>query len=404
MAYIPPHKRHSKDSERPSPTPELLVPQSKRNFNLRSSQHNLVRSGKIVYADQAISRWCAVGLDDCNQFPCSVHLEPVSVELVGRRTGEKPLVMVNSNPAKENEEVRNNISISPWEYVAENVWPDLLSSYEILRSKMECENLEELKPTLVARFGKILFSGSPSCGLESVVKDQVAETTLRQLRKSFYTNIPSSYMENIVSGVVPKIGFDLIDEKEVFHVKMSDSSRPDSTISCKCGVKEDKTLELYKVELNQVRQMVVDVSCVHKNLDLRLMLCTKRILTALTDDEMHSIKNLINSAVLDPEVKGGLRWPLGKSHSGDGYSVVGVWHTTAREYKSPSLRLKVRHADRFDFKTATGEATIEVVLKLKRIISDLQEMKVETDSILEVFKDNLKLIWDHFLCSDPFLA
>ncbi|KAH7571772.1 hypothetical protein JRO89_XS04G0137800 [Xanthoceras sorbifolium] len=345
MAYIPPHKRHSKDSERPSPTPELLVPQSKRNFNLRSSQHNLVRSGKIVYADQAISRWCAVGLDDCNQFPCSVHLEPVSVELVGRRTGEKPLVMVNSNPAKENEEVRNNISISPWEYVAENVWPDLLSSYEILRSKMECENLEELKPTLVARFGKILFSGSPSCGLESVVKDQVAETTLRQLRKSFYTNIPSSYMENIVSGVVPKIGFDLIDEKEVFHVK---------------------------VELNQVRQMVVDVSCVHKNLDLRLMLCTKRILTALTDDEMHSIKNLINSAVLDPEVKGGLRWPLGKSHSGDGYSVVGVWHTTAREYKSPSLRLKVRHADRFDFKTATGEATIEVVLKLKRIISDLQ--------------------------------
>ncbi|TXG66242.1 hypothetical protein EZV62_007517 [Acer yangbiense] len=159
MAYIPPHKRHSKDSERPSPTPELLVPQFKRNFNLRSSKHNVDRSGKIVYADQAISRWLLAGLDDDNQFPCSVHLEPVSVELVGRRSGEKPLVLVNSNPANENGEVRENISRSPWESVAENVWPDLLSSFEIVRNKMECENLEEVKPSLVARFGKILFSG-----------------------------------------------------------------------------------------------------------------------------------------------------------------------------------------------------------------------------------------------------
>ncbi|KAK4851178.1 hypothetical protein QYF36_012974 [Acer negundo] len=292
-------------------------------------------------------------------FPCSVHLEPVLVELVGRRTGEKPLVLVNSNPANENDEVRENISRSPWESVAEDVWPDLLSSFEIVRNKMECENLGEVKPSLVARFGKILFSGSPSCGLEGVRKDEVAETTLRQLRRSFYTNIPSSYMENIVSGAVPMIGFDPVDEKEIFHVKLSGSSRPDSTISCKCSVKEDKTLELYKVELNQVRQMVVDVSCVHKNLDLRLMLCSKRILTALTDDEMHSIRNLINSAVLDPEVKGG----------------AGV-----------------------------GEATIEVTLKLKRIVSDLQEDKVETDSILDMFKDNLKMIWGHFLGSDPFLA
>ncbi|KAK2640129.1 hypothetical protein Ddye_027924 [Dipteronia dyeriana] len=372
MAYIPPHKRHSKDSKRPSPTPEVLVPQFKRNFNLRSSKHNVGRSGKIVYADQAISRWLLAGIDDDNQFPCSVHLEPVSVELVGRRSEEKPLVLVNSNPANENDEVRENISRSPWESVAENVWPDLLSSFEIMRNKMECENLEEVKPSLVARFGKILFNGSPSCGLERVRKDKVAETTLRQLRRSFYTNVPSSYMKNIVSGVVPMIGSDHVDEKEIFHVKLSDSNRPDSTISCKCSVKEDKTLELFKVELNQVRQMVVDVSCVHKNLDLRLMLCSKRILTALTDDEMPSIRNLINSAVLDPEVKGGLRWPLGKSDSGDGYSVVGVWHTTAKSYKGPLSRLKVRHADRFDFGAGVGETAIEVVLKLKRILYDLQ--------------------------------
>ena len=44
--------------------------------------------------------------------------------------------------------------------------------------------------------------------LESVDKIQVEEAILRQLNKSFYTNIPSSYMENIIDGVVPAIGVD----------------------------------------------------------------------------------------------------------------------------------------------------------------------------------------------------
>ena len=87
---------------------------------------------------------------------------------------------------------------------------------------------------------------------------------------------------------------------------------------------------------------------------------------------MNCIRNLINSAILDPEVKGGLRWPMGKSYSGQRYSVIGVWHTEFKSYKSPSLKLKVRNADRFDFKTATGEATIEINLKLRRIVSEIQ--------------------------------
>ena len=89
---------------------------------------------------------------------------------------------------------------------------------------------------------------------------------------------------------------------------------------------------------------------------------------------MHSIRNLINSAVLDPEVKGGLRWPMGLANSGNRYCVIGVWHTKVKSYKSQSLRLKIRHADRFDFKTATGEATMEITLKLKKIVSEMQVM------------------------------
>ena len=45
-------------------------------------------------------------------------------------------------------------------------------------------------------------------GLESVNKIQVEEAILRQLKRSLYTDIPSSYMENIIDGVVPAIGVD----------------------------------------------------------------------------------------------------------------------------------------------------------------------------------------------------
>ncbi|KAI9186667.1 hypothetical protein LWI28_019676 [Acer negundo] len=154
--------------------------------------------------------------------------------------------------------------------------------------------------------------------------------------------------------------------------------------------------------MNPVRKMIEDISCIDKNLDLRLALQTKRILTSLTDDEMHSIGNIINSAIIDPEVKGGLRWPYGKACSGDRFAVIKIWHTIAKKYKSPSLSLMARHVDRFDFKDTYGQDAIEVYLKLKSLVSDLQDEKVETDSIFELFKDNLKMIWDHFLCCEQF--
>ena len=57
-------------------------------------------------------------------------------------------------------------------------------------------------------------------GLESVNKTQVEEATLRKLRRSLYTDIPSSYMENIIDGVVPVIGVDFEEEKDVYIVKV----------------------------------------------------------------------------------------------------------------------------------------------------------------------------------------
>ncbi|KAF3951549.1 hypothetical protein CMV_022814 [Castanea mollissima] len=381
---------------RPSPIPKSLVPQFRRNLNLRLPPKTFSqRCGNIIYnyAKQAISTWFPVGLDHNHQFPSSVHVTPVPLQLCGRTTGTNPLVLFNNNNNHPVEQVR-----SPWVYIAENVVSDLLSSFENVKD--EKLDLEDVKPKLVARFGKILFHDE-----ETTRVGLAAETTLSQLRRSFYTNIPNSYMENIKGEVAQKIKVDFEEEKDLYHVQLSDATLPDSTISCKCSViKEDKRLQLCKIELQPLRHMVIDISCLDKNLDLRLMLSTKRTLTALTDDEMQSIRSLINSAILDQDVKGGLRWPLGKASSGGRYCVVGVWHTIAKDYKSSSLSLKVRHADRYDFRTSIGEATREINLKLKNIVSLLQEQEVEVSSVAEMLKDHLKLIWDHFLCCEHFLT
>ncbi|KAG6737483.1 hypothetical protein POTOM_059007 [Populus tomentosa] len=386
MAYIPPHKRHSKDVRRASPIPETLQPQFQRHMNLRASTSRKKKSGKIVDADNTIYKWFAVGLDEDGQFPPYIHLEPISFEYIESKTGEKPLVLVNSIVTEEDIKLERTCSRSPWEIIAENVQQELLSSFEILRNEMDDQGSEKIKPELVARLGKIAFSGSAiqllsiycklmialiaakqillvlrhSMGLESVNKMQVEEAILRQLKRSWYIDIPSSYMENIIDGVVPAIGIDFEEEKDVYTVKVSLLLHTDS-----CSTRQ--------VKLNKVRQLVIDVSCLDKNLDLGLMLCTSRILTSLTDEEMNSLRGLINSAVLDSDMKGGLRWPLGEEASSGGrYSVIGVTHTVTKAYKSSSFRLTTRDADGYDFKTGPRETFGEIYLKLKRIVSEIQ--------------------------------
>ncbi|KAG5224183.1 bidirectional sugar transporter NEC [Salix suchowensis] len=404
MAYVPPHKRQSKDVIRASPIPETLQPQFQRNMNLRASTSHKNKCGKIVYADHAIYKWFALGLDDDGHFPPNIHLEPISNEYLERKTGEKPLVLVNSIITEEGCKLERNCSKSPWEIIAENVHQELVSSFEILRKEIDDQGSEKVKLALIARLGKIVFRGNPYMRLQSVNKIKVEETILRQLNRSLSTNIPSSYMENIIDGVVPTIGVEFEEEKDVYIVKLSDNTRPEAPVLCKCIVLENKKLRLYKVELSQVHHMVIDVSCLDKNLDLKLILRSRSILTALTDDEMNSLRDLISSAVVDSDMKGGLRWPLGKTSSGGRYRVVVVWHIVTKAYTSSSFRLKARDADRYDFRTGTRETTTQIYLKLNRIVSEIQEPGAESDSISKMLEDSLRLIWDKFLSCERFLT
>lgn len=404
MSYVPPHKRMTQEGA--SPTPEQLTPQIKKHLNIRSSRSSSNRKAdrntssgtKIVYADHSISRWLAVPLTDDGRIPSSAHLLPVSLESVGWKSGEKPLSLVDDQSKRENSTVKSGHLKSPWASVAENIHSDLLSTFNNVRNEMGKESLEDIKPAIVARFGKVLFRRSTSLSLDSLKERPVSEASLRELRRTFFTNVPISYMEDIKSGAAPKIGFDFEEEKEQYHVKLADAMRPDSTISCKCRVyKDGKRLELHKIELNPVRNLIVDISCLDSNVDLRLALCAKRTVTALTDEEKQTIRDLVNSAMLDQNLKGGLKWPLGKANSGARYSVVGVWHTKIEFYRNSSMKLKMREADRYDFLTSTGEVTREVVLKLTGLTKHLLEQRDEDATVSTLLEDTLKFIWDAFL-------
>ncbi|KMT13855.1 hypothetical protein BVRB_4g076990 isoform A [Beta vulgaris subsp. vulgaris] len=150
--------------------------------------------------------------------------------------------------------------------------------------------------------------------------------------------------------------------------------------------------------------MVEDISCLMSNVDLRLALCTKRIFGALQDEEEQNIRDLISSAIFDPNVKGGLRWPLGKANSGGHYSVVGIWHTKTKAYSSSLYRLKLREADRYDFRTSTGEVTREAVVKLAGITRHLLEQRSDAVDVMAMLEDVLKLIRNQFLAWDGSLV
>uniref|UniRef100_A0A1J3E341 DUF7903 domain-containing protein n=1 Tax=Noccaea caerulescens TaxID=107243 RepID=A0A1J3E341_NOCCA len=380
MSYIPPHKRHSKDPNRPSPVPDSLV----TKFKGCSDKLN-----RIVYSGDSMSKWFLIGSNGIeDEIPPSAKFVTLSSDSVECRNGKKPSILMSNNVQKESEEEAR----TRWLLVAEKVEEDLVLAYEKAKTVME-ENQHVLR--LVARFGKIFFYGDQA--------GTVVNCSRKPSNKMFSADVPTSYIQHIKSMVLPSHGFCFDLEKERYTVKVFHHTRPNETIICKCTLKEDGKLSLYKAELNSVRHLVVDVSCIDKNLDMRLMLASKRNMTALTEKEMSNIKGLLDSATVDPNVKGGLRWPLGRSSSGDGYKVFEACHARSTVYTKGTLRLRFRETDRFNERIGTGEIKREVTLMLKDLNTKLQEQNIERACVLAMLRDTLGTLWD-FLHCDAYLT
>ncbi|XP_026416112.1 uncharacterized protein LOC113311493 [Papaver somniferum] len=270
MAYIPPHKRQSKDNDNsPVPTPSLLVPDQFKKISYLGSS---VEGGSTSDADQLPAH--------------SVRMEPFRrlKSLQWKRWGE-PFVL-----ASDSLDCRGFVQSTPWVSITENIRSELLASFGNLREEMGSGEVGALlKPIFVIRIGKILFHGKNFSG--GVTSRAAAESYFSHVGKSFWTNLPDSYMEFILATVIPKIRVDSEHTKEYYHVKVFDKCNPESLFQSNAELFSGH-LKIHKIELNQKRCLVVDVSCLDKDLDLRLMLSTKRGLTTSVKGDAEKLTSL----------------------------------------------------------------------------------------------------------------
>ncbi|XP_078156363.1 uncharacterized protein LOC144552125 [Carex rostrata] len=385
MSYVPPHKRPSNRNPTPTPVPSSLNP--KPFASPRHRQHHHQKPCLILFSRRLISRWYATSTE-------SLALVPYDSEVIERKYGSKPLTVKVTDEADLVEEEERGVLRG----IVDKVARDLIEAVQHAKEKSGSED-EDVKLLVMARVGKVLFRGDPSVCLDSIVKAPTSEGELNNLqaRKIFYTTVSEEYIREVEQLLVDKCGFKFIKADERYNIRVIDKRQPDLIMSCKCMALHDSGLELYKVEYIPLRHMVTDISCLSKNFDLRIILNAKRTVKNLDADVAEGINQLISAAVIDPEVKGGLRWPLGKESAADRFVIVGVWHTERKILNRDKIRVKMRQADRFDYHFSTGEDANEISLKLCGLPEQLTEDHLCEGSIVDMIQEVVALIWDNLL-------
>ncbi|KAF8089915.1 hypothetical protein N665_0494s0020 [Sinapis alba] len=387
MSYVPPHKRNLKIPVQPSPFPDSLLTKFGKNMNeLKSSS---AKGNGIVYSEKYFTKCFFIGTNGIvDEVPPYIKLVPLSPDSSERIDGVKALILMNKDFHKESKEEERN----RWLLVAEKVAEDLVFAYDQANKCVEDHHLSDnAKLRLVARFGKIIFYGSKA--------GPVVDYSLKNSRRIFSTDVSTSFIQNIKSKAIPSHEFCIDGEKEKYIVKITG---PNGIINCKCTVKEDGRLSMYKAELHPVRHLTIDVSCIDKNLDMRLMLAGKRKKT-LTEKEISDIQGLLGSAIVDLNLKGRLRWPLGKTSLEDCYKIFEVCHVRVTIYKTRTLGLKVRETNRLNERYSTVEIEKGVTLILKEINTKLQERNIERGCVLEMLRCVLGTIWNFMSCDGSLM-
>ena len=99
MSYIPPHKRHSKDPDRPSPVPDSLATKFKKNLHFNSSSSD--KRDRIIYSGDSISKWFLIGSNGIeDEILPSAKLVPLSSDSVQCKNRKKPSILKNIDDHK----------------------------------------------------------------------------------------------------------------------------------------------------------------------------------------------------------------------------------------------------------------------------------------------------------------
>ncbi|PIA29963.1 hypothetical protein AQUCO_05800209v1 [Aquilegia coerulea] len=394
MAYIPPHKRNSKDKATTSSS--LLTPYvDEQSFKLERRDEE----GKQT---QPISNWFIVpsietikGDDHDSSIPLkliewitgydlfvlvsdtkvnddehdgnfSSSIAQSQIESINQhRSEQKPTILVcDYYPRKECgrpnikvNEIVNQFPKTPWMSIAKEIQRDLFASFQNVRSEMHYGGTESIKPSFVVRFGKYVLHGIDL----DTIRTLSVKTALSQLCRPFRKDVPYSFVKAILEGVVPQLGADFYAEKEYYYIKVFDKYRRHANVTCKCRV------------MNAVGELEI-----------------------CKDGEKYSLTKLVKSAVIDSSMEGGLRWPMEKESLDDRYVVIMVWHAKSKAFRNSSMRLKLRNVDWIDCRTSTRKVEQEVTLEMTDIDRKLKDADMELHPINGMVDDTLKLLWDHF--------
>lgn len=414
MPYVPPHRRVQEDSSSSvRPRPVAPPPFDRNNRGGRGSRNSQVLKPDvdIKYARNNIRKWLAI---DGNGDTSNVLLEfkPFSGESFEHLRDEK-LFTVSANPSENGGlEVEGNLrslvlnEAFPSKEISESVKDDLREAFRNVLSYIEANKLDYVKPTFVARFGKILFHGGGLAWHERITVDMLArtlkgETRLQnRVRKTFDTNLQKNILESLKEKIRAGLQTSEFKEKENYFIQVEDNLRPDVILGLTCVVNSEEggKLKLKKIEMDPVRHFVADISCINKLMDLRLILVTEKYLTEFSDEEREYIGRIVKSACIEKGVKGGLHWPLGGDCVIDRFRVKGSWHRIVTTIVGKLWTIKLQHVNRGEFKSSSGRVSDEVHLKFTSLTKCLRDqVQWDEENIMNTLEDILGWVWTECL-------
>ncbi|KAL5702371.1 hypothetical protein ACHQM5_027597 [Ranunculus cassubicifolius] len=405
MAYVPPHKRNSKDQET---TPYVDDPrQIPRNYrhNSTSQPHSKWFIVPSIHANQPMKfiKWEDQARDDMLILVSDPHVE-AKKQTESTDSNNPTIYVCYYLPRKDFEqrnmevyEIVNNSVNSPWRCIEKEIQGGLVSALKNLRSEMsKPKSGLVISPSFIVRLGTNFFGGENVLNLESL-NNLPFKTALSELYRGHDTHVPSSFTESIRTEVVPKLGLEFHAEKEYYHVTVFDKYGH-RYFACKCAVnKAVGELDLCKIGLNPKRHLILDISYLDKKVDPRLMLSAKRVFTTFSTAEVRlSLSQLMKSAIIDPKEKGGLRWPAENNPLFSRYVIDKVLHTTSQVFKSSTMKLKLSNTEEFYYATSAYCVDQPVILEMTEIERRLSDEAAELDPIVGMVRDTLKLLWEHF--------
>ncbi|GLJ50935.1 hypothetical protein SUGI_1084710 [Cryptomeria japonica] len=392
MSYVPPSRRaHS--SSKPETPP---LPAQRQNYKSKYPKLGV----DIKYAKSSIHKWFAA--DENANPPDNLQLEfkPFAGESFAHLRDEKLYtISVNPHPVDDVEIDMRSLTINethPWRYTWEKIKGDLREAFDNVENYVKMS-----KPSISARFGKILFHGGGfawnGCLSSDILEKKLnGERGLQNpLRKTFDTHIPKDIFEALKERSIAGLASSTLKEKVVYVIQVEDDLNPGVVLrlTCRKKITDDKQLELKKIEQIPVRHFVADISCLDKLMDVRLMVTTEQYLTDLSEKDKESIEGIVESACIEESAKGGLHWPLGGSVR-NRYKVKGAMILNVTTIVGKTWNMKFQHANRGEFIASSGRVTNEVNLKIKSITKYLRDQRQwEEDNIMNMMEEVFKWTW-----------